>query len=105
MKITLTIFLAFVFLGGCAQNSTMLGPALTVATTGSIPQAIITQGINLGIKNQTGKNIKEHAISSLLNKEVRNCEIVHTNKLNEIFFRSLDEIDCKFNNINYTIHF
>ena len=60
MKITLTIFLAFVFLGGCAQNSTMLGPALTVATTGSIPQAIITQGINLGIKNQTGKNIKEH---------------------------------------------
>jgi len=97
MNNILIIFLTFTFLTGCIQNSAMVGPAFTVATTGSIQQAALYGGLNFSIKKQTGKNINEHATASL-DKEIRNCETIHTNELNKIFFRSLDEIDCKFNN-------
>ena len=47
-----------------------------------------------GIKKKTGKSISEHAHSSL-NEEVKNCETIHSAALNQIFFETLDEIDCE----------
>ena len=61
------------FLQGALQSSAMLGSAISVASTGGIQQAVISQGINHGIKKKTGKSISEHAHSSL-NEEVKNCE-------------------------------
>jgi len=94
MKNIFIIFLSATFLTGCIQNSTMLGPAITVATTGSIQQAAISKVVDLGIKKKTGKNINEHAVSSL-KEEIRDCSEYHSNELNKIFFKTLDEIDCK----------
>ena len=53
----------FILLTGCAQSVAVLGPAVTVATTGSINQASLSYGSNELITMYTGKtpveNIKE----------------------------------------------
>ena len=94
MKKIVLVFFVFTFLTGCIQGSVMLGSAISVASTGGIQQAVISQGINYGIKKKTGKSISEHAHSSL-NEEVKNCETIHSATLNQIFFETLDEIDCE----------
>ena len=90
----LLILFSFIFLTGCIQSAAMLGPVISVATTGGIQKAVISQGVNHGIKRSSGKSIGEHAYSSL-NKDIRNCETMHSASLNEIFFETLDEIDCQ----------
>jgi hypothetical protein len=94
MKKIVLVFFVFTFLTGCIQGSVMLGSAISVASSGGIQQIVISQGINHGIKKKTGKSISEHAHSSL-NEEVKNCETIHSATLNQIFFQTLDEIDCE----------
>ena len=48
------------FLNGCVQNAALLAPAYTLANTGSLYQAGISYGANLGIKKVTGKTPVEN---------------------------------------------
>ena len=54
------IFFYLIFLSGCLQTTTLLGPGVTVATTGNILQAGLQYGANTAIKNETGKNTIEY---------------------------------------------
>ena len=54
------IFFSLVFLSGCFQTTTLLGPSVTVATTGNVLQAGLQYGANSAIKNETGKDTFEH---------------------------------------------
>jgi hypothetical protein len=54
------IFFYLIFLSGCLQTTALLGPSVTVATTGNILQAGLQYGANTAIKNETGKNTLEH---------------------------------------------
>ena len=54
------IFFYLIFLSGCLQTTTLLGPGVTVVTTGNILQAGLQYGANTAIKNETGKNTLEH---------------------------------------------
>ena len=58
-KISFLIF-NLVILSGCVQSTAMLGPALTVASTGNALQASFSYGVNLTIKETTGKSSSEH---------------------------------------------
>ena len=42
-------------LSGCIQSTALLGPGVTIATTGNIMQAGFQYGANTAIKNETGK--------------------------------------------------
>ena len=66
----LLFFFIAIFLTGCIQGSAMLGPIIGIGTTGSIQRTLVSQGVNYGVKQKTGKNINEHALSSL-NKELK----------------------------------
>ena len=66
----LLFFFIAIFLSGCIQGSAMLGPIIGIGTTGSIQRTLVSQGVNYGVKQKTGKNINEHALSSL-NKELK----------------------------------
>jgi hypothetical protein len=70
MSRLLLIFFMLIFLTGCIQGSAMLGPIIGIGTTGSIQRTLVSQSINHGIKQKTGKNINEHALSSF-NKEFK----------------------------------
>ena len=53
--ISIGIFLISI-LSGCAQNTVLLGPALTIGTTGNVAHAGIQYGTNQAIKQKTGKD-------------------------------------------------
>ena len=54
------IFFSLIFLNGCLQTTALLGPSMTVVTTGNVLQAGIQYGANTAIKKETGKNTIEH---------------------------------------------
>ena len=62
MKILNIFFVIFVliFLSGCIQTTSLLGPSVTIATTGNVIQAGFQYGANTAIKNETGKDVLTH---------------------------------------------
>ena len=62
MKILNIFFAIFVliFLSGCIQTTSLLGPGVTIATTGNVIQAGFQYGANTAIKNETGKDVLTH---------------------------------------------
>ena len=54
------LILHLVFLNSCLHSTALLGPGLTVATTGNIMQAGFQYGANTAIKKETGKDTLEH---------------------------------------------
>ena len=62
MKILKIFFITFcfIFLSGCFQTTSLLGPGVTVATTGNVFQAGLQYGANTALKNETGKDVLSH---------------------------------------------
>ena len=62
MKIFKIYFLILISisLSGCIQSTALLGPGVTIATTGNIMQAGFQYGANTAIKNETGKDVLTH---------------------------------------------
>ena len=62
MKILTIFFVIFilVILSGCIQTTSLLGPGITVATTGNVLQAGLQYGANTALKNETGKDVLTH---------------------------------------------
>ena len=97
LKKLVSVGLLLVLLCGCAQNTALLGPALSVATNGSISKALVSGSINTGIKHQTGKSINEHMAQSL--EQNLDCSDNTSNELIKIFFVNYSDIDCYSQNI------
>ena len=105
MKKSIFFVVIFVILNGCVQFSAFIGPTYTIAKTGNFVQAGTTMIASYGIKKTTGQSLGDHVesfvrknykIDSLFaqNENERECQTIHTSSLNEIFFETLDEIDC-----------
>tara|TARA_B100001057_G_scaffold101354_1_gene98456 strand:- start:104 stop:403 length:300 start_codon:yes stop_codon:yes gene_type:complete len=96
MKKIYFISISFMLLTGCAQNLAIIGPAFSIVKTGGIQQALVGETINYGVKNKTGKNVSEHAIS-LLNDDAenQNCNNTLNNSLQNIFSKKSKNLDCK----------
>ena len=88
----LQLLIIFVLLTGCAQSVAVLGPAITVATTGSVNQALLSGTINTGVKHKTGKGVSEHMVQSL--NEPIDCSMTSSNELAEMFFDDYNNLDC-----------
>ena len=58
-KIYLLVLISM-FLTGCIQPTALLGPGVTIATTGNIMQAGFQYGANSAIKKETGKDALTH---------------------------------------------
>jgi len=93
----LKVLIILITFSGCSQNTALLGPALSVATNGSISKALVSGSINTGIKHQTGKSINEHMAQSL--EQNLDCSDNTSNELLEIFFVNYPDIECYSQNI------
>ena len=62
MKIFKIFFVIFslVILSGCIQTTSLLGPGITIASTGNVLQAGFQYGANEAVKNETGKDVLTH---------------------------------------------
>ena len=67
-KIYLLVLIS-IFLFGCVQSTALLGPGVTIATTGNILQAGLQYGANTAIKNETGKDALTHLKSAVDDKQ------------------------------------
>ena len=94
MNKILLLLLSLLFLNGCAQNVAFLGPVYSIASTGNVHQALISQSINSGVKYKTGKNVSEHVTSSL-SQEIKDCNFTDNQKVQEIISKSFNALDCK----------
>ena len=50
------LFLSLIFLNGCLQSTAMLGPGVTLVSTGNVAQAGFQYAANNAIKKETGKD-------------------------------------------------
>jgi len=95
-KIIISAF-AMCFLTGCLQNVAFLGPALTVASTGSVYQAGLSYGSSQVIKKMTGKTPTENVKSFLDNN---NNTVKEEEIYDEFFVLVKDKIEKKSNILN-----
>ena len=105
MKKSILLVITLVFLNACAEYTALVGPSLTMAKSGSIVQTGTAYATSYGVKKTLGQSPGEY-VTSLIRKNnsidsflaekenVRECQTIHTSSLNEIFFDTLDEIDC-----------
>ena len=82
-KVISSIFVIF-FLTGCLQNTVLLGPAVTIASTGSVYHAGLSYGSSKAITKVTGKTPLEN-IKNLLDKDEDKEKEKNTNKANDFF--------------------
>ncbi len=87
MKFQKIYFLAiiFIFLSGCIQSTALLGPGVTLATTGNIMQAGLQYGANTAIKNETGKDTLTHLKDAVdEEKDSQNIKTIVRNTIDKI---------------------
>ena len=60
MKKIIVIIVSFVFLGACAQSTALIGPAISIGSSGNVMQAGFSYGTNILVKQTTGKVPSEH---------------------------------------------
>ena len=72
MKILKIFFITscLIFLSGCFQTTSLLGPGVTVATTGNVIQAGFQYGANTALKNETGKDVLTHIKDTVDEKHI-----------------------------------
>ena len=92
-KIILGLF-AIIFLGSCASPTAMLGPAYTLTSSGSVIQAGNSVAMSYGFKKAFNQVDTDSMITSLVDGDIRECQTIHSSSLSEIFFDTLDGIDC-----------
>ena len=87
MKFQKIYFLAiiFIFLSGCIQSTALLGPGVTLATTGNVMQAGLQYGANTAIKNETGKDAFTHLKDAVdEEKDSQNIKTIFRNTIDKI---------------------
>ena len=77
------VFLSLVILPGCIQTTSLLGPGVTVATTGNVLQAGLQYGANTALKNETGKDALTHIKDTVDEKKEEKKILVKLKKLIE----------------------
>ena len=86
------LVLISIFLTGCIQSTALLGPSITVATTGNIMQAGLQYGANTAIKNETGKDALTH-LKDIVEEEqdIQKFE----NKIKDLAKNTIDRVKKK----------
>ena len=89
MKKIILIFLLIPLLNNCGPYSAAVGPSLTMLNSGSILQASASYAGSSAMKKFQKNYIYELNVEKI-------CPTVHSSELNEIFFETIDHMDCYF---------
>ena len=68
MRKILIVLFSLALLSGCVQSTALIGPAITIGTTGNVMQAGFLYGSNMTIRHVTGKTPREYATSYIEEK-------------------------------------
>ena len=79
-------------LSGCIQSTALLGPGVTIATTGNILQAGFQYGANTAIKKETGKDVFTH-LKDAVEEEQENKKLEQ--KIKDIATKTIEKVKEK----------
>tara|TARA_B100000029_G_C16915918_1_gene719528 strand:- start:171 stop:488 length:318 start_codon:yes stop_codon:yes gene_type:complete len=68
IKKILTYIFVGIILSGCAQSTAMIGPAISLASTGNMTQAGLTYFTNKAVEKETGMNTVSY-VSNKIEKQ------------------------------------
>jgi len=68
----LLLIATLIFLNGCFQTTALVGPGITLATTGNVIQAGVQYGANKAIKKETGTDALNYIINKVEEKNNQN---------------------------------
>ena len=94
MNRILIFLFGIVILNGCAQSTSFVGPSYTLAKSGSVIQAGNSIAMSYGLKKTFNQIDTNTMISSLVDRDIRECQTIHSSDLSEIFFDTLEGMDC-----------
>jgi hypothetical protein len=86
------LILISISISGCIQSTALLGPGVTIATTGNIMQAGIQYGANTAIKNETGKDAFAH-LKDAMNEKRDNKKL--ENKIKDLATNTIEKVKKK----------
>ena len=86
------LIVILISLSGCIQSTALLGPGVTIATTGNVIQAGFQYGANTAIKKETGKDVLTH-LKDVVEEEQDNKKIEITIK--DIATNSIEKVKKK----------
>ena len=89
MKKILLFILMIPALSNCGQYSAMIGPSYTLVETGSVLQASTSLSRSLAMTN-----VKQSLTDEIKSENI--CPTFHSSELSQIFFETLDHMDCEY---------
>jgi len=89
VKKIILILLLIPLLNNCGPYSAAVGPSLTMLNSGSILQASASYAGSSVMKKFKEDYTNESNVEKI-------CPTVHSSELNEIFFETIDHMDCYF---------
>ena len=72
IKKILACILAGIILTGCAQSTAMIGPAITLASSGNVSQAGLTYFTNKAVEKETGMDTVSYVSSQIEKQNSKN---------------------------------
>ena len=75
IKKKLLLLFSFLLLNGCFEPTALMGPAITVGTSGNIYQAGLSYGTNQVLQKTTGKSSLEHIVEFLDSEDEHNGSV------------------------------
>ncbi len=72
IKRILACILAGIILSGCAQSTAMIGPAITLASSGNVSQAGLTFFTNKAVEKETGMDTVTYVSSQIEKQNSKN---------------------------------
>ncbi len=92
IKKTLIFILVGIILSGCAQSTAMIGPAITLASSGNVSQAGLTYFTNKAVEKETGMNTVSYVSNKIEQQNSRTKLKREFKKLVENNFEKTREI-------------
>ena len=86
------LILVSIVLSGCIHSASLLGPGVTIATTGNVMQAGLQYGANTTIKNRTGKDALTH-LKNVVEEEKDNQKL--EKKIKDLTKNTVDKLKKK----------
>lgn len=77
------IILPILFLSGCIQSTTMVGPTMTLVSSGNVYQAGASYGANKAIENETGMPPSKYIFNKIEDNKINKKKETIDNDLYE----------------------
>ena len=90
MKKLFLYFFIFIFLTGCLQSTAMVGPTMTLVSTGNVSQAFGAFVTNKAVEEETGMQTHEFIAKKVEEQQIKNKDNKINKELSKILENNLE---------------